>query len=54
MCNIMHYIYNYGKNKFPKATIKIHFHVFAGFPNVIGAIDYTHLVIKSPFQRKVV
>lgn len=35
-----------------KAEVKRGFHAIAGFPNVIGAIDCTHIALKAPSQHE--
>lgn len=35
-----------------QAEIKRGFHAIAGFPNIIGAIDCTHIAIKTPSHNK--
>lgn len=36
----------------PQARVKRDFHTVAGFPNVIGAIDCTHIAIKAPSSNE--
>lgn len=54
-------IFNIGRRyiRFPctareQAEIKMQFAAMSGFPNVIGAIDSTHIAIRPPYENKLV
>jgi hypothetical protein len=48
LCRRAHEYIRFPTNQNELTAIKQSFHGIAGFPNVIGAIDGTHIAIKSP------